>query len=532
MNPLELIVKIIGSPAGLKAGVDEATNVLKGFKAKIDSALGGLAGGLLQALGGVAIGAAVGNVIKSADEIYTSLDLLTVKVRNFNPELGITSQGIMDFANAVSEGTKFIDDDIIPALDRALVLTGDYGKAQDVTAEAIKLATVANIDLGQAVEYLGLALTGDSRGLMMLTRQLGLSVKEGATLEQTLAKIDTAYQGLGDVFATDLSTQMRKLEDETSGYFEEILKPNLPYLAKAIQLVGDWVKGVVSAFQLLGAYLGTYFGIIVRNVNNLVNLVRSVPEMIKSGNLEPLKLAGQEVVASFKDAGLTMKDAWDKTTEMWQTKTIPALRTLRVEAKLSKKELEEEAAEEEKAWEKYLAGRRRREEQEQKQLNDEFERGLKLIKQEEADLNWETQQKIMADYNKVAAEIDGTVRSAIRGMVDDLFGAKVAWDEWAMNAIKSIVAVIAELLIMRALTGGVGGGFGAWLGAITGNAGGVMGSPALAGVSPAINLTVHNLPPGAWVQAQARMFQDHATPGVKAQLARVVTTGQRVDVKR
>ncbi len=516
MTGLDLIIRILGDATGMSKGLGDAESKLKGFKGSVDNITVGIGSALTSMFGTMAIGKAVFEVITEADKIGTAVATLAQKIRNFNPELNKSSADIKNWADALAKGTKFIDDEVIDALDKAITKTGDYGAAQKVVADAAKLATVANIPLTQATDMLSRAYMGNTKGLTRMLSEMGFVTKEGAGYAEVMAKVEKGYQGMADVIAGDLSTSMKKLKDETSGYFEDIVTPSLPYMNQLLEMIGGFVKGLVAVFQMAGTSLGVVFALIFASIKQTGVALKA----LVTGDFDGLKNLGNDIKATWAAAGAQFGESWKNIEKMWETKGKPTNEKIKVSVKDVTKNDEKELKKREELLKQHLdfmaAVRKQRDAKEladAKKANDAITKAYKKSRDDvEAALEffYPDKYKMAQAINQIyamgdalkktgrdAAEVDklvndaiqnvvdkadwatqmvkdgiaNNINSAIDSMVDGLIEGTLSWTEWAENTVKAIEKVILKMLVLKALeaglnmlTAGMGGSFLSFLG--------------------------------------------------------------------
>lgn len=502
MTGLDLIIKIMSDLTGMTTGLGSAEDKLKGFKGSVDVIATGIGSALTDMFGAAQIGKAVMGVIVEADKISTAVETLAQKIRNFNPELNKSSADIMAWSEALAKGTKFIDDEVVDALDKAIIKTGDYGAAQKVVSDAVKLATVANIPLNQATEMLGMAYLGNTRGLTALGRQMGINIKDNENYASVMAKVTQGYQGMADVVAGDLSVGMKKLKAETSGYFEDIVIPNIPTMIKGLQFVGDAVKNIVIFFEIAGAKTGAWISMLMTLGQSYFKFVKS----LLTKNQADFENSQMQMKAAVTDYNAQVKAAEDDIFKKYYDnseaknekikKDAAANLAVHNEAIKAQMKLEAEHYKKEQEYQKWKEQNIRDEKalwmslnatikqigatQEQAEAAYRYyfpekakvEEAIREAKKyaktlEEIGLSSEEVSKLVnekmteiaqsADWatQMVKEGIANNINSAIDSMVDGLIEGTLSWTEWAENTVKAIEKVILKMLVLKALETGL-----------------------------------------------------------------------------
>jgi hypothetical protein len=469
-----------------------------------------------------------------ADSLNTRLEGLAVKINNLQPASNATSASLLAMANQLAEGTKFIDDEVVEALDSAMVKTRDYGAAVRVTQDAMKLATLANIPLEQATKMLSLAYEGNTRGMAFLARQLGVNIKDGETYASIMAKINEQSAGLGDVMQNSVAVQMKKVGDEFKDVFVEIVRPNIPVIAAGMRMLGVVIEKLAQYIKLMGDYWGALFTNIAADGLLLIQVFK--------GELSPKNFLAQ-VADNAKQTGIQLKDDLAALVgfkkELEKPVAMPAVGHGPKSGggeEFSDAQLKQYTA----FWKKQDAARdaRIKNDVAQHKKHLQYKNELDEWYYGELDkLDKETWDQVDADANKSSEAINQALGNIISGgidnLVDSLFKSGQSFEEWAQNAITEIGKVIAKMMLLAALEAIFpAGGF---IGDLIRGA-----DHSLSPVSPGsgvlgngqLVVEVRTADPATTINFINRAYQNHASPGQLAQLNRNVNRGSMVDNNR
>ena len=195
-NDASLLIKLLADKSNLDATLKGAEGSISNFSNSAKGLFEGMGKALAGAFAGVAIGKILMDGVMGANELAVSLGRLSVIINNFNPGIKVSTEEIKAWTNATAEGSMFIDDDLRPALERAVVKVKDYATAQGIVKEAMKLSTLTGMPLVEATDQLALAHEGFTGGLMITAKSMGINVKEGAGYAEIIAKLTEGTKGL------------------------------------------------------------------------------------------------------------------------------------------------------------------------------------------------------------------------------------------------------------------------------------------------------------------------------------------------
>jgi hypothetical protein len=302
----------------------------------------------------------------------------------------------------------------------------------------------------------------------------------------------------------DMVAKIKEVQDATvlahaqfQSMFELTLKPGLPFIIKAIDIISKGARGLLGILNMYGAALGTFYGTIFR--------------ILSGGNIKQ----------ALKDGAANMKAAWDQTVKNFQ-------KSEEAKPKIVKKNNAEIIKHRQELYdrERALADKLVKEEQDRNRENHlaaiQQSNDLNAIERESAQA---TADFKISQYERIAREIDQQLNDLSAAMVRALNGEAGAWKEWADSVIKEIERVLIKKALLAGLNWLTGGNFiGAVAGLFTGGAKGM----AAGGPGGAVNIVIHNLPPGAFAEVVAGSMS-YATPGVQARMARAVNKGQTLE---
>ena len=246
----------------LRAEIGNLTSQLNAANAQIDS-FGKKAQGSFADLGrtmaGVfsvaAIGAYVKASINSFAQYERALENLGAKVTAAGGNWKKLRGEVKSYAEQIEETTRFSDDDALKALDALMLKTNDLAASQALLERAMNLSVASGLPLVETANMLALAYQGNTRGLMMLTKTLGLTKTEGMSATEMFALLDARMGGLARTEATT-ATEMEKVAnafDDVQQILGEGLAPAVHDLAPTLKTIAGWLVDGVRKVQEWGA---------------------------------------------------------------------------------------------------------------------------------------------------------------------------------------------------------------------------------------------------------------------------------------
>ncbi len=199
------------------------------------------------AWGGAAL--AVGAFVVKSVVDYSKLDKAISNVVASATRYGIATDGLRGkvekYLDVMENTTRFQDDELADSLNEILGKTKDLGQAMFLNSLAADLSVRRNIPLAASAEMLSNLYAGNTRGLMMVAKELGVTgakaedavflfdklQKEmaGAAAEEdnqanSIKLMNTAFSNLGETIATNLSPTVRELARQFTVLFKAINK--------------------------------------------------------------------------------------------------------------------------------------------------------------------------------------------------------------------------------------------------------------------------------------------------------------------
>jgi hypothetical protein len=167
------------------------------------------------------------------------------------------------------------DDELRPVLAAQARVTGSITKAQKVANLAMDIAAAKNISVGQASKVLERAYGGNLNAIARLVPEMKGMIKEGATLEQVMAKLNEKFGGEAAAAADTTEGKFRRLKvalDETKESVGEGLLPIVEGALPILQKFADWASKNPETFRnIAGAIAAMAAATVALNAAMAVN---------------------------------------------------------------------------------------------------------------------------------------------------------------------------------------------------------------------------------------------------------------------
>lgn len=201
--------------------------------------------------------AAVVTFVKTSVMEYAKLDKAIVRTSKTLEKLGYSfadaRKHVEDYGDAIEATTQFSDEEAITSLQRLLKITQDLSAATQLNALAMDMVARDGGDLTDMAYNLGLAYNGNERGLMMLSRQLGVVGDKAKDAGYIFNLLEKRYRGAAKA-ADDLTTNFAKFGNALGNFGEKVggdlagpLNTLLKWATKLVLKIQELTKNVSYA---------------------------------------------------------------------------------------------------------------------------------------------------------------------------------------------------------------------------------------------------------------------------------------------
>ncbi len=230
---------------------------LEGAGAKAGFAIKKAAIPAAAALAGV--GAALFDATKGAIEDAAAQDLLAKQIRRSTKATDAQIAANEDWISTQGQLLGVTDDKLRPALAGLVRVTGDITKAQKAATLAMDVAAAKNVDLETVTKALEKAYGGNLTALGKIAPELRGMIKDGASLDQVMAKLNGTFGGAAAEAANTVQGRFQRLKvsfDETKESIGASLIPVVEAALPILQKFGDWAAKNPETFKMIALAIG------------------------------------------------------------------------------------------------------------------------------------------------------------------------------------------------------------------------------------------------------------------------------------
>jgi len=206
------------------------------------------------ALAGVT--AVIGSAVKAAIEDQAAQASLARQIKASTKATDAQIKGVEEYISSLGQSVAIADDEARPALQALVVATKDVAKAQDLLNVAIDISAGTGKDLATVSDALAKAYAGNMRGLQALSPELKAMIKDGASLEEVLATLETNFGGAGKAAADTAAGGMKKLGIAFNETKESVGMAFLPIMEKLLPVVQKFSAWAEKNPTLLAVVIG------------------------------------------------------------------------------------------------------------------------------------------------------------------------------------------------------------------------------------------------------------------------------------
>ena len=245
---------------------------------KLEGAVAGLAKKMAVAFSATAVIAFGKAAVKAFAEDEKSAAILANTMKNLGLEF--QNPAVEDFIAKLSATTGEVDDNLRPAMQKLLQVTGSVSKSQELLALALDVAAGSGQSLDTVVSDLAAAQAGNTKGLKKYA--LGLTAAELKTIsfEDIVAKLSGTFEGSAATAAQTFSGQLKILTTAAGEAQETIGKG----LVDAFNILSGDSGGIITVTDKL-ASLAQQVADITVGMAIFINKLKSIPGVGKGVEL-------------------------------------------------------------------------------------------------------------------------------------------------------------------------------------------------------------------------------------------------------
>ena len=246
------------------------------------------------ALAGVT--AVIGSAVKAAIEDQAAQASLARQIKASTKATDAQIKGVEEYIKSLGQSVAISDDEARPALQALVVATKDVTKAQDLLNVAIDVSAGTGKDLATVSDALAKAYAGNMRGLQALSPELKAMIKDGASLEEVLATLETNFGGAGKAAADTAAGGMKKLGIAFNETKESVGMAFLPIMEKLLPVVQKFSAWAEKNPTLLAVVIGA-MGVLAVSILAVNAAMALNPAVLITAGIVALGVA---VVAAYK----------------------------------------------------------------------------------------------------------------------------------------------------------------------------------------------------------------------------------------
>lgn len=188
-----------------------------------------------------------------ADEKAASVLANTMK----NLGLQMSAPAVEAYIQSLERATGVVDDQLRPAMQTLLQVTGSVTNSQKILAQAIEVSRATGIELTTVAQDLGQAFVGNTRGLRKYSLGLTQAELKAASFADIQARLNTLFGGANEAYLNTYAGQMERLgvaageakETIGKGLVDALIalsgSKGVDELASKIQGIADNVSGLI-----------------------------------------------------------------------------------------------------------------------------------------------------------------------------------------------------------------------------------------------------------------------------------------------
>jgi hypothetical protein len=227
-----------------------------------------------------ALAAAALDSAKAAMEDEAQQALLASQLRKTTNATDAQIKATEDYIGKQLSLKGFTDSQLRPAFEKLARATGDLTEAQKLTNTAMDIATATGKPLETVVASLEKAYGGNMAAIQRLLPEYRDMIKEGATFDEVMAKVNGTLGGAAAEAATTAEARFRILKEQMGEVQEEIGNAFIPILEKLLPLLSnlaDWAQKNPESFLIVaGALAAIATSIMLINLAMALNPIGAI----------------------------------------------------------------------------------------------------------------------------------------------------------------------------------------------------------------------------------------------------------------
>ena len=215
-------------------------------------------------LGGLAAGSVT--AAKAASEDERAQKILAKTLENATGATRGQVAATEDWIDKQARATGIADDDLRPALGRLVTATEDVGKAQELLALGMDVATASGKPLSTVTDALAKAAGGQFGSLKRLVPSLSDAAIKSGDLSQITQELSEKMGGSAATAAETSAGKIERLKVAADEFKESLGAQLLPALEKLVNMLSEivaWAEKHPTAFKAIAIALGIVAAVLV-----------------------------------------------------------------------------------------------------------------------------------------------------------------------------------------------------------------------------------------------------------------------------
>ncbi len=211
----------------------------------------------------------------------------SLEVQLKNTGFAFSSPGVELYISNLQRATGVLDDELRPAFQQLLTVTGSIGKSQDALNTSLNVAAGTGKSLSQVTQALSRAYAGNTQGLSRLGAGLDKALLKTGDMDAIMAKLNQKFSGQAAARLETYAGKMDLLQVASENVKEEIGKGILDALTLLSRDTS--IQSATSSME----DFGTAIGDAIYGMAKLIKRVEDLAVVSKSGGLANLLLSLQ-----------------------------------------------------------------------------------------------------------------------------------------------------------------------------------------------------------------------------------------------
>lgn len=215
-------------------------------------------------LGGLAAGSVA--AAKAASEDERAQKILAKTLENATGATRGQIAATEDWIDKQARATGIADDELRPALGRLVTATEDVGKAQELLALGMDVATASGKPLSTVTDALAKAAGGQFGSLKRLVPSLSVAAIKSGDLSKVTQELSEKMGGSAAAAAETSAGKIERLKVAAEEFKESLGAQLLPALEKLVNMLSEivaWAEKHPTAFKAIAIALGIVAAVLV-----------------------------------------------------------------------------------------------------------------------------------------------------------------------------------------------------------------------------------------------------------------------------